>query len=73
MEFFFILGFWAGRSVEVSRDPFPPYTGELRNLHPEGIYILAILSSQYIYSYLWLSNNVPPPPPLFLQVLDNFT
>ena len=38
MEFFFISGFWSGHPVEVGRDPFAPYTGELGNLHPEGMF-----------------------------------
>ncbi|XP_075657287.1 uncharacterized protein LOC142627331 [Castanea sativa] len=36
-EFFFVSGFWAGHPVEVSMDPFAPYTGELGNLRPEGV------------------------------------
>ena len=40
-EFFFILGFWAGRPIEVDQDPFPSYTGELGNLRP-GSMLIAI-------------------------------
>ncbi|KAL4603013.1 hypothetical protein ACB092_10G095000 [Castanea dentata] len=36
-EFFFVSSFWAGHPVEVGRDPFAPYIGELRNLRPEGV------------------------------------
>ncbi|XP_050242519.1 uncharacterized protein LOC126691531 [Quercus robur] len=35
-EFIFISGFWAGNPVDVGRDPFPPYTGDLGNLRPEA-------------------------------------
>ena len=41
-EFFFVLGFWDGRPIEVDRDPFPPYTGELGNLRLEGMLILTL-------------------------------
>ena len=44
-EFFFVSSFWAGHPVEVGRDPFAPYTGELGNLHPEGMFIIIILLS----------------------------
>ncbi|KAL4609963.1 hypothetical protein ACB092_08G017800 [Castanea dentata] len=36
IEFFFVSGFWAGRPIEVGRDTFPPYTGELGNLRQEA-------------------------------------
>ncbi|KAL4634157.1 hypothetical protein ACB092_04G178400 [Castanea dentata] len=36
-EYFFVSGFWAGHSIEVGRDPFAPYTGELWNLRPEAV------------------------------------
>ncbi|XP_075664768.1 uncharacterized protein LOC142634353 [Castanea sativa] len=36
-EFFFVSGFWAGRPADVGRDSFPPYTGDLGNLRPEGV------------------------------------
>ena len=35
-EFIFVSGFWAGNPVDVGRDPFAPYFGDLGNLHPEG-------------------------------------
>ena len=43
-EFFFVSGFWAGRPIEVDRDPFPPYTGELGNLRPEGMFVSTLFS-----------------------------
>ena len=42
-EFFFVSGFWAGRPLEVSQDPFPPYAGELENLRPKGKLIVVTL------------------------------
>ena len=35
-EYIFVFGFWAGNPVDVGRDPFPPYTGDLGNLRPKG-------------------------------------
>ena len=39
-EFFFVSGFWVRRPLEVSQDPFPPYTKELGNLRFEGMLIV---------------------------------
>ena len=36
-EFFFVSGFWTGNPVDVGRDTFAPYTGDLGNLRPEGM------------------------------------
>ena len=36
-KFFFVFGFWAGNPVDVGRDTFAPYTGDLGNLRPEGM------------------------------------
>ena len=49
MEFFFVSGFWAGRPIEVDRDPFPPYTGELGNLRLEGKLVLTLLFNLHFY------------------------
>ena len=38
-KFFFISGFWAGHLVEVGRDLFVPYIGELRNLLLERMFV----------------------------------
>ena len=38
-KFFFVSSFWAGNLVEVGRDPFTPYTGELGNFRPEGMFL----------------------------------
>ena len=48
-KFFFISGLWAGRSIEVDRDPFPPYTGELGNLRPEGKFVPTLLFNFHFY------------------------
>ena len=34
-EFIFVSGFWAGNPMDVSRDRFAPYSGDLGNLRPE--------------------------------------
>ena len=41
-KFFFVSGFWARCPIEVDKDPFPPYTGELGNLRLEGMLILTL-------------------------------
>ena len=46
-EFFFVSGFWARHPIEVDRDPFPPYTGELGNLRPKGMFVLTLFSFQF--------------------------
>ena len=42
-EFFFVSGFWAGRPIEVDQNPLPRDSGDLRNLHPEGMPMAIIL------------------------------
>ena len=42
-KFFFVSGFWFGHLIEVGRDPFAPYTGELGNLRPEGMFCFVLL------------------------------
>ena len=49
MEFFFVLGFWVGHPIEVDRDPFPPYIGELWNLCPEGMLVPTLLFNLHFY------------------------
>ena len=53
-KFFFISGFWAGNPVEVGRDPFPPYTGEMGNLYPED------MSLFYSSFYIFCCSHLPP-------------
>ena len=47
-EFFFVSGFCAGNPMEVGRDTFAPYTGDLGNLHPEGMPLFVILNLLFI-------------------------
>ena len=35
-EFIFVSGFWVGNLVDVGKDPFAPYIGDLGNLRLEG-------------------------------------
>ena len=35
-EFIFVSGFWVGNSVDVGKDPFAPYSGDLGNLRPKS-------------------------------------
>ena len=48
-EFFFVSGFWVECPIEVDRDPFPPYIGELGNLCPEGMFVLTLLFNFHFY------------------------
>ena len=50
-EFFFVSSFWAGCPLEVSQDPFPPYTGELGNLHPEGM-LMVVISFCIVFTFV---------------------
>ena len=43
MKFFFVSGFWSGQPVEVGRNTFAPYTGELDNLRPEGMFMFCFI------------------------------
>ena len=36
-KFIFVSGFWAGHLVDIGRDTFAPYTGDLGNLRPESM------------------------------------
>ena len=51
MEFFFVSGFWVGNPVEVGRDSFPPYIGNIENLRPEG---MSLSTNYYYYHYFYL-------------------
>ena len=53
-EFIFVSGFWAGNPMDVGRDPFTPYSGDLRNLRPKGTSLPFLLSLHFfIYSYIY--------------------
>ena len=47
-EFFFVSGFWARNPVEVGKDPFLPYTGEMGRLRPESTLLLVLLLLLYL-------------------------
>ena len=51
-EFLFISGFWAGNPIEVGKDPFTPYTRELGNLCPEGIFLSYSIFSIFFWTRL---------------------
>ena len=53
-EFFFVSGFWSRHPVEICRDPFAHYTGELGNLHPKGMFYLFIYY-YYLFFIVFLS------------------
>ena len=61
MKFFFISDFWVGHLVEVGRDSFILYTGELGNLLLEGMFfcfvfyffIFFIFFMQYFLSFVY--------------------
>ena len=55
LEFIFVSGFWAGNPVDVGRNPFAPYSGDLGNLRPEGTSLPFILSLYFLlYSYIYI-------------------
>ena len=65
-EFFFVSGFWAGRPIEVDKDSFPPYTGELGNLRPEGMLVLTLSFIVFILICSCLKVLTLDPLSLFL-------
>ena len=59
IEFIFVSGFWVGNPVDVYRDPFAPYSGDLRNLRPEGtslpfFFFLLFFLLLFIYLFICL-------------------
>ena len=48
MKFFFVSRFWAGNLVKVGRDPFPPYIGEMGDLHPEGMILFTARFTSFV-------------------------
>ena len=56
-EFIFVFSFWAGNPVDVGRDPFAPYFGDLGNLCPKGTSLpfFIFLFSFYLIFYLFLT------------------
>ena len=65
-EFFFVSSFWAGRPISVDKDPFPPYTGELRNLRFEGMLVLTLSFIVFILICSCLKILTLDPSSLFL-------
>ena len=54
-EFIFVSGFWAGNPVDVGRDPFAPYSGDLGNLRLEGTSLPFLLSLHFlVYTYIYI-------------------
>ena len=49
-EYIFVSDFWAGNLVDVGKDPFPPYTGDLGNLRPKGTSLPLVYLSLSIWS-----------------------
>ena len=57
IEFISVSGFWVGNLVDVGRDPFAPYSGDLGNLRPEdtSLPFFIFLFSFYLIFYLFLT------------------
>ena len=53
-EFIFVSGFWAGNPVDVGRDPFAPYSGDLGNLCPEGTSLPFFFFLPYFFIYIYI-------------------
>ena len=53
-EFIFVFGFWAGHPMDVGRDTFAPYTGDLGNLRPKGMPLPFYLFILLLYRLLLL-------------------
>ena len=53
-EFIFVSGFWVGNLVDIGRDPFAPYFGDLWSLRPEGTSLpfLFFLLTFFVYIYI---------------------
>ena len=52
-KFIFVSGFWAGNLVDVGRDPFAPFSGDLGNLRPEGMSLPFFLLSLHFFVYIY--------------------
>ena len=57
IEFISVSGFWVGNLVDIGRDPFAPYSGDLGNLRPEdtSLPFFIFLFSFYLIFYLFLT------------------
>ena len=67
-EFIFVSGFWARNPVDVGRDPFAPYSGDLGNLRPEGTSLPFFFFLFFLFYFVFVSN---PCISLALQVSNN--
>ena len=57
-EFIFVSGSWAGNPVDVGKDLFALYSGDLGNLRPEGTslsFFIFIFPLSYYYYYFFFS------------------
>ena len=52
-KFIFVSSFWAGNPVDVGRDPFAPYSGDLGNLRPEGTCFPFLLSLHFFFFFIY--------------------
>ena len=55
-KFIFVSSFWARNPVDVSRDLFAPYFGDLGNLCPEGT-SLTFFTFLFLLSYFLFASN----------------
>ena len=56
-EFIFVFSFWVRNPVDVGRDPFAPYFGDLGNLCPEGT-SLPFFTFLFLLSYFLFASNL---------------
>ena len=72
-EFIFVSSFWAGNPVDVGRDPFAPYSGDLGNLRLEGtslpffFFLFSFFFSFFFCIYIFFNSCIS----LVLQVLND--
>ena len=59
-EFIFVSSFWVGNPMDVSRDPFAPYSGDLGNLYPEGTSLPFFIFLFLLSYFLFVSNPCLP-------------
>ena len=55
-EFIFVSSFWVGNPVDVGRDPFAPYSGDLGNLRPEGTSLPFFFFLFILFNFVFISN-----------------
>ena len=54
-EFIFVSGFWVGNLVDVGKDPFAPYIGDLGNLRPQGMSLPFTFLSLFHFLFVLLT------------------